>query len=54
MEVDLLSYWISDLLDESENHLEFFSFYDALSLVVPIATVLLLKRMIYLESIEVT
>ena len=35
-------------------HLKFFSFGDALSLVVPIAAVLLLKRMISLEAGEVT
>jgi len=35
-------------------HLEFSSFGDALALVVPIAAMLLPKRMIYLEASKVT
>jgi len=35
-------------------HLEFSSFGDALSLVVPIATMFIPKRMIYLDTSKVT
>ena len=37
-----------------KRHLEFSSFDDTLSLVVPTATMLLSKRMIFLETLNVT
>ena len=44
----------STCLITMKSHLEFSSFGDALSLVIPTATVLLPKRMITLKAIKVT